>query len=127
MSRSGKRQEGIALVEVLVALLILSMSLAALFQVVADSADRARHIEEVRAARLIAQSQLAAAGTSVPLDSGPVAGNEGPFFWWLSASPYSDGDRSEAGALWSVTVGVRLRSGGPALVVLRSLRVVRAS
>ncbi|MEJ1970187.1 MAG: prepilin-type N-terminal cleavage/methylation domain-containing protein [Rhizomicrobium sp.] len=125
--RRPSRQNGFALIDVLVALAILAVSLTALFRVIADSAARTRDAEAHRAAELIAQSELAAAGIAYKLNEGPVTGAEGPFAWWMEASPYGGNAESSAGTLWFVTVGVQLRTGGSPLVVLRSLRLAHAS
>jgi prepilin-type N-terminal cleavage/methylation domain-containing protein len=113
---------GFALIEVLVALAILSLSLTVLFQIVTDTARRMGLVETRRAAQLVAQSELAAAGTAYPIGGSSVSGIQGPFTWWMQAAPYGERGQSVAGALWSVTVGVRLRSGGPVIVSMRSLR-----
>ncbi len=113
---------GSALIEVLVALVIVMLSLGVLFEVVGDGAVRAHQVESKRAALVVAQSELAAAGIAYPLDAGPVNGVEGPYSWWIDAAPYGRGN-SGAGRLWRVTVQVGLQSGGPVLVQLRSLRL----
>ncbi len=120
-------ERGFALIEILVALAILAMSLTAFFHVVTGSANRTRLAETRRAAELVAQSELAAAGTAYSLNNGPVTGVEGPFAWWMEAAPYGGDAQSNAGVLWAVDVGVRLRSGGPVIVLLRSLRLAPAA
>lgn len=120
--QSPARDEGSALIEVLVGLAIVALSLGGLFEVVGSGAVRAHQAENKRAALVVAQSELAAAGIAYPLDGGPVNGVEGPYSWWISAA--RDGrDNSDAGQLWRVTVQVGLQSGGPVLVQLRSLRL----
>lgn len=116
-------ETGNAFLEVLIALAITGLVLGALFDVLGDGAARARLAETKRAALVVAQSELAAAGTAYPLDDGPVNGVEGPFAWWIDATPYGPGP-SEAGRLWAVSVQVSLQSGGPVVVQLRSLRLV---
>jgi type II secretory pathway pseudopilin PulG len=115
------RDAGSAFIEILVALAITALCVAVLFDVVGDGAMRARQAESKRAALVVAQSQLAAAGIAYPLNAGPLSGTEGPYVWWLDALPAGGG--SSAGRLWRVTVQVGLQSGGPMLVQLRSLRL----
>ncbi|GAA0528301.1 type II secretory pathway pseudopilin PulG [Rhizomicrobium palustre] len=122
MKLGAASEHGLALVEVLVALLIITLCLTALFQVVADSAVRARRSETIRAAGLVARSQITSAGIAYPLQNN-LQGVEGPFVWAISAKPISSSGQSDAGVLWRVQVSVRLRSGGPVLVQLRSLRL----
>lgn len=116
------RDGGSALIEVLVGLAIVALSLGVLFEVVGSGAVRAHQAENKRAALVVAQSELAAAGIAFPLNGGPVNGVAGPYSWWVSAAP-SGRDKSDAGQLWRVTVQVGLQSGGPVLVQLRSLRL----
>lgn len=122
--RAAGWEDGFALIEVLVALAILALSLTTLFEVITGNAQRMRLVETRRAAELVARSELAGAGIAYPIGRGSVSGVEGPFSWWIQAAPYGDGQPSNAGSLWSVGVGVRLRSGGPAIVSIRSLRLV---
>jgi len=125
MMRGAATDAGSAFIEVLIALAITALALSVLFDVVGDGAARARQAESKRAALVVAQSQLAAAGIAYPLDGGPVSGIEGPFSWWIDAVPYGRG-ASSAGRLWRVTVLVSLQNGGPTLVQLRSLRLAPA-
>jgi len=116
-------QGGFALIEVLVAFAIIALSLTFLFQVTTDCARRTLLAETRRAAELVAESELATAGIIHPLEAGTVSGMDGPFFWWMDTAPYGDNAASVAGRLWSVSIAVRLRSGGPTIFTLRSLRV----
>lgn len=120
-------QAGSALAEVLVALVIVSLSLVAFFHVAAERARRIRHLETTQSAFLVAQSKLAAAGVEFRLDRGPVTGEEGPFAWRVDAELADVSAASAAGQLWRVTVGVRRRDGGPAVLLVRSLRLAPAA
>jgi len=121
------REGGFALVEALVALAVLALSLTCLLRVTADYARLSRLAETHRAAELVAQSELAAAGLLYPLDGGTVTGVVGPFIWRVQSAPYGDGAESAAGRLWLVSAGVRRREGGPDIVVLRSVRLAPAA
>ncbi|WP_233559940.1 type II secretion system protein [Oleomonas cavernae] len=122
---TGQRhgQAGMGLMEVLVALGIVGAGLGVLFNVVGDSALRARHGADKQAALVVARSQIAAAGIAYPLDGRVVNGLAGPLAYSIESRPYGDDAASEAGTLWLVTVSVRARAGGPALAELRSLRL----
>ncbi len=121
-----RSEDGIALVEVLVAFILIALSLTVLCQVLASSTLRTRPLETFRAAELVARSQLAAAGVAYPLQARAVTGIEGPYLWTLDSQPVSEAGQSDAGVLWRVRISVRLRSGGSAVVRLRSMRLVRA-
>lgn len=119
-------EEGFALIEALVALGILALSLTVLFRITTDYVRRSRAAETSRAAELVAQSQLSAAGVLFPLDGREASGIEGPFFWRVDSTPYGGDIKSTAGRLWLVSAGVRRREGGPDILVLRSVRLAPA-
>lgn len=125
MTGARHQEEGIALVEVLVAFLLVALALTTLSEAVTSSSLRTQHLESLRAAELVARSELAAAGIAYPLTGRPVAGTEGPFQWVLESQAVGAAGESQAGMLWRVRVTVRLRSGGDPLVQLRSMRLVR--
>ena len=100
------------------------MALGGAFRVIADSAVRDRAVESHRAALLVAQSELAAVGSEIPLRPGQSAGMAGDMVWRVEVSPYSDGiDDSAVGVLWRVAVSVQPRAGGTDLAKLESLRL----
>jgi general secretion pathway protein I len=86
--RAKSQEDGFALIEALVALAIFALSLTMLFGTITDCARRLRLAETHRAAELVAQSALAAAGTAYPVDNGSASGVQGPFYWWMQAAPY---------------------------------------
>ena len=115
---------GSVFVESIIAAAIVAMALGATFQVIADGAARDRSVESHRAALLIAQSELAAVGSEIPLTSGETGGLAGDMVWRVEVSPYDDGvDGSAAGAMFKVAVTVQPRGGGPTLARLESLRL----
>ncbi len=115
---------GSVFVESIIAAAIVAMALGATFQVIADGANRDQAVESRRTALLIAQSELAAVGSEIPLRSGQSAGLAGDMVWRVEVSPYADGvDDSAAGALWRVAVSVQRRGGGVDLARLDSLRL----
>ena len=92
--RSAKRDAGFTLIEVVVAFLLLSLVLAAGFEVFTTGMRRAIDLEERAMALTVAQSRLAMAGTEEDLKEGTSAGqtDDGKFNWTLSIT------RSEEGA-----------------------------
>jgi hypothetical protein len=126
--RPGRRDDGAVFVESLVATAIVSMVLVATFQVIADGAAREHKTQNQRMAVLVAQSELAAVGADIPLESGDSAGYAGNLVWRAEISPYDGGGGANSvGALMKVRMSVRPRAGGANLVVLDSLRLASAS
>lgn len=123
-ARDGQR--GFGMVEVLVALGVLGLGLGLLFGVVGDSALRSRIGGDRQAALLVAQAQMAAAGTLFALDGREVGGVSGPLAYAVRSRPYGATGASGAGQLWLVTVSVWPRAGGPVITELRSLRLAPA-
>lgn len=118
------RDAGSAFVELIIAAAIVALALGTTYRVIADGAARDRATEARRAALLVAQSELAAVGTDIPLASGDATGQSGDMAWRIDISPYEENDdRNPVGGLWDVAVSVRPRGGGPNLVTLRTLRL----
>ena len=126
MRRSGGQalvDGGSVFVEAIMAAAIVAMALGATFQVIVDSTHRQRDVEARRAALLIAQSELAAVGSQIPLQSGQSAGLSGDMVWRVNVQPYADGIASDIGDLWRVGVTVQRRAGGVDLAQLDTVRV----
>ncbi len=120
----ARGESGEVFIEALIAAAIVAMALGTTYQVMADSTARDRKAENVRRALLIAQSEMAAVGSEIPLESGRTDGLAGDLMWRAEVSPYAaEGNADAAGALWKVSVSVRPRAGGPNLVALTSLRL----
>jgi len=120
----ARTDRGSVFIESMIAAAIVAMALAATFRVITDGAQRDRAVETRRAALLVAQSELAATGSEIPLQPGQSAGSAGDFIWRVDVSPYIDGvDASAVGGLWRVDVSVSPRAGGADLVTLDSLRL----
>ena len=75
-------QAGFTLIEVLVALTILSISLTVVMQIISTSLDRLRDGRDEAAATSFTQSLLDQVGTSMPLRLGESSGNFGNGFVW---------------------------------------------
>ena len=119
-----ERENGSVLIEAMVASVIVALMLAAMYAAIADTARGSAHAIEKRTALMIAQSELAAVGSAVPLSLGITGGVQGPYAWRIDIEPYSAiPDASNAGQLWEVTVSVRATDGKADLVTLRSLEL----
>jgi len=114
---------GSVFVESIIAAAIVAMALGATYRVIADSAGRDRGVEQRRAALLVAQSELAAVGSEIPLESGQHAGLSGDILWRVDVTPYSDGVAAAMGGLWRVAVSVRPRDAEVDSVRLETLRL----
>lgn len=118
------RDSGAIFVESLVAAAIVAMILVATFRVAVDGAAHARMVEQRRLALLVAQSELAAVGSEIPVAPGESSGASGDMNWTVDITPYADeSGASTAGALWQVSVAVRPRTERRAVVRIRSLRL----
>ena len=117
-------QSGSVFIEALIAAAIVSMILAAGFQVTADSANRRRMVEARRYALMVARSQMAAVGYSIPLTAGAAECRDGPARWRGAKEPCARaaGDTARR-ALYCVAVSMRDARGGPPLVTLKSRRL----
>ncbi len=121
-----RRDEGSVLIEAMVAAAIVTLSLAALYRTVEDSARHGRVLNEKRVALLIAQSHLASVGSLVPVAEGVTNGIDGPYAWSVRIDPDSNSDASDAGQLYQVTVAVRHADDGNDIVALHSLALAPA-
>jgi len=126
MGRFGS-EEGFSLVEIVVALAILSLSLGILLSVISDGIRRADQAKRMNEAGSMVQSLLAKVGAELPLGQGQINGEFGNgFHWRVTIEAY--GDRTDrlqqplgaysvlAEVLWND--GLEVRS-----VALRSLRL----
>lgn len=101
MSEAGG-DRGFTLVEVLVALAILSLSLPVLFSVFGESLHRTQVSEARTVAASLAETLLAQAGIERPLRIGEETGVfHGPYRWRMRTTPYDDGGGTAA---WKVDV-----------------------
>lgn len=117
-----KNDSGSVFIELMVAAAIVALSLAAMYRVIEDGAMRNRMDNRKQTALLIAESELAAVGSAIPLAQGMTGGTQGPYAWRVDISPSdAQSEASNAGPLWQVTVSVRPLDGGNAIVTLNSL------
>jgi general secretion pathway protein I len=106
----------------MVAAAIVAMTLGSVLHAVSEGAARARALEARREALLVARSELAAVGSSIPLRPGQTTGATGALDWRVMVAAYGGGETSAVGQVWEVAVFVREPTGGADLVSLRTLR-----
>jgi general secretion pathway protein I len=117
-------ESGSVLLEALVSTLVVAAALGATFTAVGAADHQRRQIDARRSALMIARSELAAVGAEIPLRPGRVGGVDGDFAWRIMIEPGQANalNGSLAGPPATITVAVSAASGGPDLVVLRTLR-----
>ncbi len=116
--RHGER--GSAVIEALVASLIVAATVGAGFNSIREGAARTRGIDSRMRAMLVAQSQLAAVGSVVPLAPGTTHGVDGGFAWSIDVGR---ADAVAASPLATVVVRVSEAPGRPPLATLSTLRL----
>src|SRR5262249_45169464 len=88
LARGRRDQAGFTLIEVLVALSILSISIATLLAIFLQGLDRARESSNEASARVLAQSLLTQARVSPNLSFGTSAGKINGLAWRTQVLPY---------------------------------------
>jgi len=135
-----RTQGGFSLLEVLVAFVILSLVVTALFALFGGALRNASTSEEWSRALLVAQSRLAEAASAQPLKEGSAAGTEpdGRISWQTAVAPYvapnpnPDLDRASDAMLtrlYRVSVEVRYTgdNGRPRTFGLSTLKLAAKS
>jgi general secretion pathway protein I len=116
-------EDGFALVEVIVAFAILSLTLIVLYRGAGEQARSARYVAAKTEALGIAQSLLASVGNDLPLRSGAQHGRTPDGYRWnLDISPYTSRPPNPLEAYW-VEVGVAGDQSDVPLVVLRTIKL----
>jgi general secretion pathway protein I len=125
--RADKGQGGFTLIEVLVALSILSISLGVLLAVFLQGLDRAHESRDEAYARALAQSLLAQANASANPSIGASAGKANNFLWRLQIVPYGSAQDQAAwqeGAGQIVATVSWRGAGGMRSISLSTLRLL---
>jgi general secretion pathway protein I len=123
---------GFTLIEVLVALTILSLSLGIIFSVFSVGLRGKRAAEDYETATLLAESRLNSIGIDEPIREGETVGQFDDRFWWKTVvTPYHEEGRDETKDLLRrpvlVTIAVSWgEAGSEKSVTLRTLRLVPA-
>ncbi len=87
-SPMAKNNRGFTLIEIVVALLVLSIASAVIFEGFSVGFRNARTADDFAQAVLIAQSKLAPAGVSEPLSPGVTSGEEiDKYAWTVTVDP----------------------------------------
>jgi general secretion pathway protein I len=95
--RTGRAAQGFTLIEVLVALTILSLSLAIIFSIFSVGLRGRRAAEEYEQATLLAESKLNSIGIDEPIREGDTDGRFNDRFGWKTVvTPYHEEGRDEA-------------------------------
>ena len=129
LARRGTR-DGFTLIEVLVALTILSLTLAIIFSVFSKGLRGRRTAEEYEQATLLAESKLSSIGVVEPIREGRTIGRFNVRYWWATqVTPYQEAGRNKSQDLLSqpmtVTVTVSWGQGQDSKSVsLTTLRLV---
>jgi hypothetical protein len=119
-----EREDGSVLIEAMIASAIVAMMLVVMYKSVSQSVTGAHLVAEKRQALLVAQSELDAVGSVLPLKAGSVSGSEGSYIWQLDIVPFRTPDGpSKSGPLYQVTVSVRGHAGGVELIKLHTLQI----
>ena len=123
------KSRGMTLIEVLVAFVVLSMTLAVIMQIFSGGMRNARLAGAYSYALILAESQLAAAGVEQPLSVGQSSGQTGPDLTWrTTVELFDDGGAAERlllpTRLYQVRAQVSWNEGGrERQVQLTSLRL----
>lgn len=90
------RDHGFTLLEVLLAFVIFSISLAVVLQIISGSIRNTVHARQYTEVALIAQSVMDTVGLDIPLETGSEASGEwGQYEWLLEIYPYEGQDGGE--------------------------------
>lgn len=91
-----KNSRGMTLIEVLVAFVVLSLTLAVIMQIFSGGLRNARLGDSYSRALFLAESRLAAVGVERPLAVGEDSGQLGSDLQWrVAVAPYADGSDTE--------------------------------
>lgn len=107
-----KNCRGMTLIEVLVAFVVLSVTLAVIMQIFSAGLRNASLADGYSRALFLAQSKLDAAGVESPLAVGEGSGQQGAdLHWSVAVIPYADGGDAERLMMPVRLYQVRVRVG----------------
>jgi general secretion pathway protein I len=130
---TGPTARGFTLIEVLVALTILSLSLTIIFSVFSVGLRSRRAAEEYEQATLLAESKLNSIGVDEAIREGEIVGRfNGRFRWKTVVTPYHEQGRNDAKDLQARPVVVTIvvswgDAGDEKSVTLTTLRLLPRS
>lgn len=127
-SRPDPRQDGFTLIEVMVAFAILATALGVLLPQVSATLGSVGRLERRERAALVAEAQLDALGTAIPLRAGEVEGETEDGYQWravICCEPPRDANPSPMPLhLYQVALSVAwTEAGRPAEILLRTERL----
>lgn len=122
------QSRGMTLIEVLVAFVVLSVTLAVILQIFTGGMRNARLADSYSRAVFLAESKLAAVGVERPLLAGDDAGQMVDMQWHVNVQPMDDGGAADRlllpSRLYQVSVRVAWNEGGhDRQILLESLRL----
>lgn len=130
LSQKPRAEHGFSLIEVLVALTILGLVLAAIFQVFSGGLQNVTAADHYVRAAIIADSKLGAIGYEIPLEPGKAShGQDGEYAWAVAITPYNikeiaDSAESAATPLYKIAISVRWKHVlGERRVTIDTLRI----
>jgi general secretion pathway protein I len=124
-----RRQQGFTLIEILVAFMILTLALTVIFRIFSGGLRNLELSADYTRAALVAESQLAAAGVTIPLEPGETSGELDDSFSWQriieTYQPWEKGKELSATMQgYRVTVNVDWeRAGQKRRLSLSSIRI----
>jgi general secretion pathway protein I len=125
-----RHQRGFTLIEVVVAFVLLTLVLSLGFQIFSTGMTRGSELDARSRALEIAQSQLAAAGTTTPFQEGQLQGesDDRRFHWTTTVTPTEEGQSANmptqsAYLLWRVETRVdwQTAAGRPQQLTLATM------
>ena len=127
MGPTRRSQAGFTLIEVLLALAVAGLGLAAVFHFFGTSFQGQTRSQRTTQALLVAESKLAEVGVTFPLGTGRRRGRTGDGYAWVAeVGDYPPPDGIDPGALplraFRITVSVTWNDGGEG-VSLETLRL----
>jgi general secretion pathway protein I len=127
-----RSKNGFTLIEVLVALLIASLSLAVILQILRAGLQTKQVSQEYQIATLFAETKLASIGGEGKLQPGVLSGTfNGQYRWRVRVTPYREKDTGDPSKGWTkepLVVAVTVTWGNPAerkSVALKTLRLMK--
>ncbi|WP_081493874.1 type IV pilus modification PilV family protein [Bradyrhizobium yuanmingense] len=109
MTRRCLANEGFTLLEVVVALAILSLSLGVIYHVLANALGNESYAETVNRARLIAQGLITRVGADIPASVGETSGDDGRGLRWrLSRKAFRDGPGNGRATITAIEVSAEV-------------------
>ena len=124
-----RANRGMTLIEVLVAFVVLSLTMAVILQIFSGGMRNARMAESYSRAVFLAESRLAATGMEGPIAASDYSGQSGPELrWQVIVTPIDDGGASDRLMMPARLYQIRVRvgwsqDGGERQVELISMRL----